>query len=537
MIFSEDIKQLNPFEIKAELNNLLKKYKESSSLQPCDVNIKLLDAQQDKKTITKLLFKELTNPQDDNKEIIKYLLERYLEKEELTSKLWAILNEKYISNSVKLVILNFLREIDTDWSYDKLSEVVDENELLDADTRKLLTSAIANPEVQIDFLDFLNSLKSEDKIILIQSLGEDFSENELANILIPVFLSQPQSDAGLEALRLLGESKSLLAFHALNTSLEFIDEKLAPLVKKNISTLKMAGIREDNSLKFYKEILSETKPYRFCATFPDGHGNSALIFSRINKDEKIQFAAVVINDYNGIRDCFGFNEITKFECDTIIKRFYKDEKALNILPEELMILLNQAEKLARKNFANRSIPYEYICWKNILADIDYSQLDIESIVRDRLNTRKISQNEFDEFLESEAASHWFLDSEYSSEFEEFLASLNKKFKKDINNIDLDKLVAENIFTIFDETEVTVWTKRILMCAYLFMITGDTHLAEVSFNIYGSKDLMQKLYSYIIKRSIYEYYFSLKYNKDNSVFTESELSQIVNKIEKTWVENV
>ena len=76
-----------------------------------------------------------------------------------------------------------------------------------------------------------------------------------------------------------------------------------------------------------------------------------------------------------------------------------------------------------------------------------------------------------------------------------------------------------------------------MCAYLFMITGDTHLAEVSFNIYGSKDLMQKLYSYIIKRSIYEYYFSLKYNKDNSVFTESELSQIVNKIEKTWVENV
>ena len=98
MIFSKDIKQLNPFEIKAELNNLFKKYKESSSLQPCDVNIKLLDAQQDKKTITKLLFKELTNPQDDNKEIIKYLLERYLEKEELTSKLWAILNEKYISN-------------------------------------------------------------------------------------------------------------------------------------------------------------------------------------------------------------------------------------------------------------------------------------------------------------------------------------------------------------------------------------------------------------------------------------------------------
>ena len=205
MIFSEDIKQLNPFEIKAELNKLFQKYKESASLIPCDVNIKLLDAQQDKKTITKLLFKDLTNPQDDNKEIIKFLLERYTEKDELTTKLWDILNEKYISNNVKLEILNFLREIDTNWSYERLSEVVDEHELLDADTKKLLSAAIANPEVQIDFLDFLNSLQPNDKIMLIQSLGDDYSDDELANILIPVFLSQPDSDAGQEALNLLGE--------------------------------------------------------------------------------------------------------------------------------------------------------------------------------------------------------------------------------------------------------------------------------------------------------------------------------------------
>ena len=232
MIFNQDIRQLNPFEIKAELNNLFAKYKESSSIVSCDVNLKLLDAQQDKKTITKLLFKELTNLQKENTEIIRFLLERYCDREELTAKLWSILNEKYISNDVKLVILNFLRDIDTSWSYDKLSEVVDEHELLDADTKRLLTTAIANPEVQIDFLDFLNSLQNHDKIVLIKSLAEDYSEDELANILIPVFLAQPASEAGEEALTLLGDSKSQLAFHALNSALDFMDEKMLPLVKK-----------------------------------------------------------------------------------------------------------------------------------------------------------------------------------------------------------------------------------------------------------------------------------------------------------------
>ena len=537
MIFSEDIKQLNPFEIKAELNKLFQKYKESASLIPCDVNIKLLDAQQDKKTITKLLFKDLTNPQDDNKEIIKFLLERYTERDELTSKLWDILNEKYISNNVKLEILNFLREIDTNWSYERLSEVVDEHELLDADTKKLLSAAIANPEVQIDFLDFLNSLQPNDKIMLIQSLADDYSDDELANILIPVFLSQPDSDVGQEALNLLGESKSLLAFHALNTSLGFVDEKLAPAVRKNLSKLKMAGQREDNSFAFYKEILSASKPYRFCATFPDGHGNSALIFSRINNDEKIQFVAVVTSDYTGIRDCFGFNEISKFECDTIIKRFYKDEKALNLKPEELKILLADAEKLSRQNFANRSIPYEYICWKNIIADIQDNCADLFEIVSQRVNKRKISDNEFEEFIESEAASHWFLDSEYSSEFEAFLAELNADLKNNIDDVNLDNKVKENIFKIFDETEINVWTKRVLTCAYLFECSGEKHLAEIAFNIHLNKELMQKLYEYIIKRSIYEYYFAQKYNAGNSVFTQDEAAQIVAKIESQWVENV
>jgi len=121
-----------------------------------------------------------------------------------------------------------LRDIDANWSYDDCGQYLDNpDELVDSDTRKILDSAIANPEVQIDFLDFLSSLPDTDKVVLLQSLGDDYSKDELANMLVPVFLSMPDTEAGKKALELLGNSKSQLAYHALNSALETADEAVS----------------------------------------------------------------------------------------------------------------------------------------------------------------------------------------------------------------------------------------------------------------------------------------------------------------------
>ena len=70
----------------------------------------------------------------------------------------------------------------------------------------------------------------------------------------------------------------------------------------------------------------------------------AVIVSRINKQGKVQFVAIVIDDYKGIRDCFGFNEISKFECNTIIERFYRGQRALDLNPELLKALCSKYEE-------------------------------------------------------------------------------------------------------------------------------------------------------------------------------------------------
>lgn len=479
---------LNPFEIKAEIARIFTELEGVKDFESYEVHYRNLDMQSDKTIISKLLLKEINTQSNQN--LLKFLLIRYCVQDELIDKLWNIIKNNITSNQAKIFALDLLRDIDANWSYDDCGQYLDNpDELVDSDTRKILDSAIANPEVQIDFLDFLSSLPDTDKVVLLQSLGDDYSKDELANMLVPVFLSMPDTEAGKKALELLGNSKSQLAYHALNSALETADESLIPAIKKNISILKLSGIREDNTKEFYKNILKDSKPYKFCITYPDGHGNQAVIISRINKQGKVQFVAIVIDDYKGIRDCFGFNEISKFECNAIIERFYRGQRAIDAEPSVLKAILTKAEKLS-------AMPYEYVCWKNIISDIDIAPLKLNYEIK------KLTNKEFDNILQSDFTDFWFLNSRYSDEFEEFLKLLDKPE-------DFEKLIEENLEKVFYPDEYQVWSNRILNVSLLKHLAGDEKCAQSLYCLYNDKEFKRELFKNILRKSIYEYYFSQK----------------------------
>lgn len=141
--------------------------------------------------------------------------------------------------------------------------------------------------------------------------------------------------------------------------------------------------------------------------------------SRINKQGKIQFVAIVIDDYKGVRDCFGFNEISKFECNTIIERFYRGQRALDLQPGVLKSILIEAEKLSK-----HKIPYEYLCWKNLLADIELQPLKLDYKIK------KLTNDEFEDILKYDFTDYWFLNSSYSDEFEDFIKILEETKPQD-----------------------------------------------------------------------------------------------------------
>ena len=483
--------ELNPFEIKAEITKIFEELKGIKDFENYKIHYRMLDAQENKTIIIKLLLKEINNPKH-NAPLLKFLLLRYCPKKDLTEALWNIIKNSMTSNQAKIFALDLLRDIDSNWSYEECEQYLDNpEELVEADTKQILDNALADPEVQIDFLDFLSSLSDEDKVTLLQSLGNDYSKDELANMLVPVFLSMSDKPVGKAALNILGNSKSQLAYHALNSALDFVDEKLISTIKKNLSILKLAGIREDNSHKFYKNLLKGSKPYKFCITYPDGHGNQAIIVSRITQESKVQFVAIVTDDYHGIKDCFGFNNITKFECNAIIERFYRGQRAIDLRPEILKTLLINAEKLSKHN-----MPYEYVCWRNLLADIEPEPIKLNYKVT------QLSDKDFYNLLTYDFTDYWFLNSSYSDEFEEFLKSI-----ENLECNEYEQFIDENLDHVFYPEENRVWTERILNCAILKHFAGEEKAAQNLYSLYNDKKLIRELFKNILRKSIYEYFYA------------------------------
>lgn len=531
---SSKSKQLNPFELKSAVTNLLSKINSVEDIQNCLEDFEMLDLQEDKAILSKILFKELVNSNVEKIPVICFLLEHYTPKQELINKLWETLKNQNLQSEVKITILNLLRELDSDWSYETCEEYLgDSTDILDENTKQLLNTAIINPEVQIDFMDFLASIRVQDRITLLNSFGKDFSDDALANILIPVFESEPNSPAGLEALRILGETKSQLALHVLEEMQQVAKGELYQNIRKSLSTLKISGIREDNTREFYKKILSNSKPNKFYITYPDGHGDQALIFTRITDENRIRFVSVVINNETGIKDCFGFFDISQFECDKILERFLRDEKTVDIPPESFKTLLNNAEKTTiERNNNDWKLPYEYVCWKNLLIDIESDIEPVEQILKEQILPAKNDSSIIDKLSDMKISSHWFLDAGYSDEFEELLENLK-------NNENLNELIENYTDKVFYSEEKASWIQKLIISAYIKYSIGKDDEASMIYGLSQDENLLNELFRSILKRSIYEYLMVIKYNKDVNIheISDDEIKSKIQYIEEKWVQNV
>ena len=123
-------KQLNPFELKSAITELLGKINSVNDIQNCLADFDMLDSQEDKKLISKVLFKELVNASQEKIPVLCFLLEHFVPKDELINKLWETLKNQNLQTEVKITILNLLRELDADWSYETCEEYLDDAQSL-----------------------------------------------------------------------------------------------------------------------------------------------------------------------------------------------------------------------------------------------------------------------------------------------------------------------------------------------------------------------------------------------------------------------
>lgn len=544
------IEQLNKLQIKAEVLTVLSKLQTNMEAAEADEIFATLDVQEDKNSIREILIKELSKAPEQKAVIICFLLLRLCPQDGLEDELWKILKTPSVQDGTKALILNLLKDMGNKVNYEQLGEYFENpDQVIDADTQQLLHVAIVNPEAQIDFLDFLNSLAETDKKLLVQSLGEDYSQDTLANILNPLVLYTPTSELGKIAIEILGTTKSQLALHTLLQLGDFVDEdEVLSLVKKTISALKLSGVREDNAIEFYKSVLA-TKPYQSYASYPDGHGNQALIFSRERENHTVQMVAVVINDTLGIIDCFGFNEISELEFERIVSRFYNGDEYIAIDHYVLKTILINAEKLTRK--IGGYISYEYLCWKTLLSDIEIQHVPIELILKTEFKQNHLSEKELNKIYMLDFIQRWFFDTEYNNDFRNLVQDLNKKITMNFD-FDFEDAVEENFDNIFSVEQKNVLDKRILNSTYLMYLSGAKENTQLLYSLYFDEEKKGELAKNILRKSIYEYYVALKFkykeeHKMTNIFalknkpqaqelSSKQIDSAISAIEKLWVKS-
>ena len=168
-----------------------------------------------------------------------------------------------------------------------------------------------------------------------------------------------------------------------------------------------------------------------------------------------------------------------------------------------------------------------------MSDIEYDAKPLKTILDNMLDKHELTMDEFNSVLNADFMVHWFLDAHYSDEFEEFLDTLNEEIKSG-RQVDFDSVVEKNTDTVFYQDEKNIWSSRLLNCAYLKLITGSVREAEILYNIYYDNTYKEFFFKFVMRKSLYEYYFTMLYNNDTSIFTQGQLTDIVSEIESKWV---
>ncbi len=504
-----------------------------------------LNAIVDKDAVLDILNREFLKENSQMRDYtITFLISELTDPQKAEAVMFETLANPKIKDSVKAKAVGFLREAGKHVNYEQyINYFENPDEIIDADTVKLLENARVNPESQIDFLDFLEALPQAEKEMLVESLTQDYDGDNLANILIPIIYANPYGDISQIAISAIGESKSMLAYPVLKWLEENTDDlKVKANVQKSLSLLKLSGIKEDITKEYYKRLLSGSPVYKCFVNFPDGHGNIGLIFSRKNEASFIQMFALVLNDIDGIIDCFGFNEISEGEFDRIVNKFFSNDRV--VLADETLCkyLMVNAEKISRLKF--QEISYEYAAWASITRDIDYEDLNLS----DGLN--KIELNDFllKQLYDKGYFEKWFFS---VSDNEKFAALIDKIADDKICDIkQIETLLNENMPQIFDDAFLKILNRRLLLAAHFARLNEEQTFADMLYSLIDESECKNCFKEDMLKKSIYEYFLSQKdryesiksatsifarrANKDLQEIDIKYVENCIKEIEKNWV---
>jgi len=494
----------------------------------------------DKEFLAEILLKEIDGSDSDFDNVLATILVN-VTGDAAEEYIWKFLSEESISDTKKLFLINLLREIGSKVNFEDMANVIEDSDnLMDMETQKFLEMAKMNPEAQIDFLDFFFGVSEYDKTLLLKSIAEDFGGDELASILLPIIYCDKYSESAKSCMEALKKTKSYLPFSTLEWVIRTSkDSSLANYARKILNEIKISGLRENFSqLETYKKLLHGSIPHSFWVCTVDGTSNFPCVFARERKNGTIQTFFTVINIEEGPCACFGFNEVAKDEFDIILQRFFKNSEATQIPVEIGVKILN--ESIEKTLEEDKKLPYELLCWRQITLDIEPDARNLEDIFKENLNNIHLGEYELRRVLKGNIVDTWFYkygdNDDYDALIDEIISVKIPTISK------IEELILKYKDKIFEGTI----DKRLLYHAYFTACSGLTNIANILYSLIQPSKYRDEFLKTMLKKSIYEYFLSLREPKSTSggkTFFELrqekknkdiDVDYFVDLIEREWI---
>lgn len=541
---------LNKLQIRAKLLPVLSELKADSRLtfEVFMEKTREFHEIEDSKTMFDILCKEMSKKNEDKYvDILRAVCIEYIPREQFEPMAMAILESPNEPDMLKYQLIQIFKAIGKEIDYQDFFEYLNDAEaIINYDTEKLLEHAVVNPETQIDFLDFLSALQTEDKGLLINSLAEDYTGNNLANILSPILYADYPEDVLFKTIGILGETKSPLAIDALEFLHLITDsDEIRTACKKSLNMLKLAGATKQAAEVFYKKVMAESTPYKCYTGVPDGHYNQGFIFSRKRKDGSLMMFSLVVSKLYGIVDSFGFFNLTEQEFERIALRFSKDEIRFEVSPEYCKMLLNNAFELTKAR--RETMKYEFICWSMLMCDITPLEQNELQWVHEHIIPIQLNKKIVNILYTTNYIDKWFFTPKDNEEFKNLIDDFINQ-----ENLTLE-YIEEAINNVFDEIwkEETdaLFLQNIITTCYLFGYTDFTDYAKILYSVLYNEELKRGMKSDMIKKSVYEYFFNQKqHHKEfrfpTNIFRRKEektkeidiktVDKLVEEMEAKWV---
>lgn len=545
---------LSKLQIRSELFNFLnniESYDELSGEDKKNIVCKFKEIE-NRDDVVELILKEFTRINNSKLQILTFLLIELAELEKVKNVLWDIIVNPKIQDYVKEQASITLKGLGDNFNAEEfLSYLSDPQSVVDKETQRLLEIAAFNPDAQIDFLDFLFSLQFSEQQNLVNSLKVDYSADYLANVLVPALISTDSFELKEFLMKNIAETKSQLAVKAFDDIAKYSnDEKLRRFAGKILTEFKLAGINIQEALNISPgaEICSVSAIYKCFSTICDGTGSKAVIVSRKKENGDILLLCAVVNDTEGILDCFGFNGITEQDFNNILNRVQADYSRIEVPVEYCKLKLEAAELINKQN--QLSISYEYLAWKSLISDVQLNK-DLFSIDVSEWSSNALKVG-VSLIFEHPDFDHWFFEEDDSDAAKKML---NDVVSTVLSNVDvylespknlIDKfteIIDENITKVFDQKLYDIFKLRLQDTAYMFNFAGLDKLRNLAATSYVysleteiSDNILLKLFA---RKSIFEALlrYQAKYeNKDeNTVNLWNSRKKNVEKKEASFVD--